>query len=101
MSHEMTTNLIIECVDKTLHDLGTGPAAFAYTIAKRSFGVSKEEIADKPEAFEKALERIFGASYTIIEKDIASKLVEAFNLPRTIVPRAMPDLISQLSHQVG
>jgi hypothetical protein len=94
-----TTNLILECVDKTLCDLGTGPAELAYALAKRSFGVPREEIALKPEAFEKALERVFGASSIIIERHISIMLFEAFNLP-VDDSRTMPDLIAELSQRV-
>jgi hypothetical protein len=92
ISQETANNLILECVDRALLDLGPETAQFAYTIAKRSFGVSREQITQNPVAFEKALQRVFGASAVVIERNVTRKLIQIFNLSEN-ESREMSDLI--------
>jgi len=95
ISQETATNLILECVDKALSDLGPETAQFAYTIAKTRFGVSREQIIQNPFAFEKALQRVLGASSVVIERNVTRKLVQIFNLPENDSSE-MPDMIISL-----
>jgi hypothetical protein len=100
ISPETATHLILECVDEALLDLGPVTAQFTYAIAKRSFGVSKEQIAQNPIAFEKALQRVFGASSIVVERNVTRKLIQIFNLPQDD-SKEMPDLIILLMSSIN
>ena len=98
ISQEMASNLILESVDRALLDLGPDTFQFAYTIAKRSFGVSREQITQNPIAFEKALQRVFGASSIVIERNVTRRLIQMFDLLEND-SREMPDLIIALMNR--
>jgi hypothetical protein len=99
ISQNTAVNQILGCIDQTLNDLGTFPPVLVYMTARRSFGVSKEEVAEKPEFFEKALERVFGESRIVVEESISRKLVESFNLSPGNSAKRMVDLITELGKQ--
>jgi hypothetical protein len=71
---------MIECIDQTLSELEICPALFIYSTAEKSFGVSKEEIPEKPEAFEDSLDSVLGSSSVKVKIEMKKLIVETFRL---------------------
>jgi hypothetical protein len=90
------SELIVECIDQSLSDLKSGPASFVYDIAEKSFGVTKEQIPEKPEAFEEALEGVFGSRSALVEMEMKKLIVETFHLREDQHYHALPELITEI-----
>lgn len=71
---------IMECVDAGLKKLGPNVNQVIYFHLESKFGVKKEEILNRPEAFSKALHSIFGRGAKEIERLIVQKIQEKFKL---------------------
>jgi hypothetical protein len=96
ISQDIVSELIVDCIDQSLSSLETFPALLVYSIAQQSFGVSREEIPEKPEAFEEALEGVFGTRAALIEMDMTKLIVESFHLCEDLKFHALPELISEI-----
>jgi len=95
------TDLIVECIYQSLSNLKPGPATLVYAIAEKSYGVSKEQIPVKPEAFTEALERVFGAGSPQIEMAMKKLIVETFHLREDQNYLSLPLLISEVVYSTN
>lgn len=73
-------NVIIECVDECLKELGESVRKVIYFHLERSFGINRNEIPVQPEAFCQAMRSIFGQGAIVIERLIMRKIRERFKL---------------------
>jgi hypothetical protein len=63
-----------QAIDETLSALGESPKQAIYSHLKIVYGISKEDIPNKIEAFASALEQTFGSVAKLIEIKIIEKL---------------------------
>jgi len=61
-------------VDETLEMLGRKSKPQVYTYLEKRFGLRKDEIPDRPEAFSKGLFSLFGSASRPLELKIVKKL---------------------------
>jgi hypothetical protein len=98
---ESVADFIVECIDQSLSDLENVPALLIYKIAEESFGVSKEEIPKKPEAFEEALELTLGSRSVVVEMEMRKLIVEAFHLREECSYHGLPQLIAEIMNNTN
>ena len=79
--------LLLEAIDEGLSSLGNSPKEAIYFHLDRSFNIKKEQIPGKIEAFENAIENIFGIGANFLEiiimKQLYIKVGGAFELNET------------------
>jgi hypothetical protein len=79
--------LLLEAIDEGLSSLGNSPKEAIYFHLDRSFNIKKEQIPGKIEAFENAIENIFGIGANFLEiiimKQLYRKVGGAFELNET------------------
>jgi hypothetical protein len=95
-SEESASDLILECIDQSLSCHIPELLSLVYDLAEKSFGISKEEIPQNPDAFEEALEGAFGTSSAEIEAEMKKLIVETFHLREDLNFHALPELISEI-----
>jgi hypothetical protein len=98
---ESMIDLIVECIDQSLWDLESVPVLLIYKMAEESFGVSKEEIPKKPEAFEKALELILGSHSVAVEMEMKKLIVETFHLREECSYHGLSQLIAEITNNTN
>jgi len=72
--------VLVEAVDEGLAILGESVTHTIYYHVRSKYQVKREEIPQKLEAFQKALEAMFGAGAKILEKSIAKSLYTKLGL---------------------
>ncbi|MGI0091941.1 MAG: hypothetical protein ACREBS_09545 [Nitrososphaerales archaeon] len=71
---------IMECIKKGLFRFGDSvPQVILYNLKWMS-GLGQEDIPDKPEEFEKCLERIFGQGSSFVKKAMIDEINAKFGL---------------------
>ena len=53
---------------------------YNHAITRKTFGVLKKQIPEKPATFEVALERVFESDFIIVELKMKNLIVETFHL---------------------
>jgi hypothetical protein len=76
MQNEGFEKLLIEAIDETLSSLGESPKQAILFHLENTFNIKEHEISNKIEAFDEALQKIFGPGATFLEKTIVNKLRE-------------------------
>ncbi len=66
--------LIVSCIDKGLSVLGESGRRALYFHIESKFGVTKDDIPEKPQEFVSALRTLFGEGATILEVAIAREI---------------------------
>jgi hypothetical protein len=85
-------DILLEAIDEALSSLGGSPKTAIYFHLGEKFGIKKEEIPSRLEAFSDALDKVFGlgAKYLTIlfMKTLNKKLncVQELNSPDCVVP---------------
>jgi hypothetical protein len=65
---------VIEAVDEGLLTLGESGREAVYFHLQSLCSLKKEDVPDKPEAFDEALRKIFGVGAEVIERSVVKKL---------------------------
>jgi hypothetical protein len=73
-------NVIIECIDEGLKELGQSVRKVVYFHLQMNFGIKKKDIPFKPKAFSQALHSIFGQGANVIERLIVKRIQGKFGL---------------------
>ena len=73
--NQLISKIIEEAVDKTLDVLGKSAKQALYYHLEHTFGINRNEIAEKPEEFIDVLYKIFGPAAEMLEKSIVRELV--------------------------
>jgi len=95
---ESASDVLVECIDRSLSDLKICPVSYVYEIAKESFGVPKEEIPENPDAFEEALQSLFGSKSDAIEMEMKKLIIETFRLRKECTLLELPELIFEITY---
>ena len=93
MTPENARARILKCVDKGLGSLGDIGKKVLYWHLTHTFGVSLDEVPDKPEKLSEALRRMYGAAATILESNIVKEIVSEFGLKTR--PASLADAVKQ------
>ena len=72
--------LFIEAVDEGLQTLGESGKHMIFFHLEKSYSIKRHEIPQKPEAFAKGLEKIFGAGASVLERLIVKSLYSKLGL---------------------
>jgi hypothetical protein len=96
ISQEIVAEQIVECIDQSLSDFEEERASIVYTTTKRWYGICKEQIPEKPEAFAKVLKGVFGADTDKIEKSMKGLIIERLHLRENLHYLTLPQLISEV-----
>ena len=90
--------VLLEAVDKGLLVSGEIARTAIYERIERSYQIRREEIPEKLETFQKALEELLGAGAKLIEKMIARNLYSSFGLNFTVHANwALPDYVNHMN----
>ena len=73
-------NLLLEAIDQSLSVLGESSRISIYFHLEKTYGVKRQDIPQKPEAFVSAVEKIFGPGAKIIENMVSKGLCEKAGL---------------------
>lgn len=65
---------LIEAVDEGLLTLGESGREAVYFHLNNTYSLKKENVPDKPQAFDEALRKIFGVGADVIERSVVKKL---------------------------
>lgn len=71
--------LILDSVERGLSIVEGDAKGLVYHRIKENFGITKEDIPDKPEEFIGAIRKIFGRGSVIIERAIEQEMTEVMN----------------------
>ncbi len=96
ISQNIVADQLVECIDQTLSELETCPALFVHAVSKKSFGVSRDQIPEKPEAFEEALENVFGSYSARVVMEIKKQIAQTFHLREGMICCSLPELICEI-----
>jgi hypothetical protein len=66
--------VFLSSIERALDTFGTSVRAVVYFELKRSFGVVREEIPQKPDSFVDAIDKIFGVGAAVVKKAILKEL---------------------------
>lgn len=89
MSKCNVDRILLEAVDESLSSLGESSKQSIYFHLDNSFNIKKQEIPNKVEAFEDALEKIFGLGASFIESLIMKRLAEKIELDSKWRPKEL------------
>lgn len=81
--NDLFRRILLEAIDEGLLTLGKSGREAIYFHLKNSYSLKKEEIPDKPEAFVKDLENLFGLGAEVVEKAIVKNLCLRLGLKYT------------------
>lgn len=95
---ESATDTIIECIDQALSELEIYHPLYIYEIAANSFGVTKEQIPEYPEAFMETLQSLFGSKSIAFEKRMKNLIVETFRLRKESSLLGLSELIFEIMY---
>lgn len=73
-------NLLLEAVDQGLSVLGESSKLSIYFHLEKSYGIKRQDIPQKPEAFVSAVEKIFGPGAKFVETLVSKGLCEKAGL---------------------
>lgn len=71
--------LILDSVERGLNTVSGPEKGLVYHRIKENFGITKEDIPDKPEEFIGAIRKIFGGGSAIIERAIEREMTDVMN----------------------
>jgi hypothetical protein len=65
---------LTEAVDEGLLTLGESGREAVYFHLNNTYSLKKEDVPDKPQAFDEALRKIFGVGADVIERSVVKRL---------------------------
>ena len=87
--------LFIEAVNEGLETLGESGKHMIFFHLDKSYSVKKHEILEKPEAFARGLEKIFGAGASVLERLILKSLYSKLGVDyENVEPRPFVDYLN-------
>jgi hypothetical protein len=82
---ERYEELLNKAVEKTLHRVfGPMAASIIYTHLESNYSIKKNEVADKLEAFNRAMQEYLNSGATVVEKEILESFYSGLGLFRRV-----------------
>lgn len=81
IDHEFPSLLLASLDDVIREVLGERPLKAVFSSLKRSFHIKREEIPERLDDFQKALEELFGNGAPVITRAVARRLCRRLEIP--------------------
>jgi hypothetical protein len=76
--------------------LGTSGEKILYSILKRDYGVSKDDVAENPELLVKAIEKLLGpAGQDLLVRLVSEQLTKDLRLKEGFGSKSIPEILNQ------
>ena len=95
VERETFENKVLDCVDSGLGSLGQTAGKTMYWYMEYTFGLRREEIPRRPEAFVRSMRQMLGSGAEVLERSIIKELEQVFKISSG--SRALDEIVQEVS----